>query len=154
MDQFTLTDAQKNTHTYTVQPHPAREGTRLVVQVMSLAAEPLGRILESQLAELVDDFMGGKITMDDDVAEVAFRKIGDIKWHQITGDLRKALAELDSPQLIRDVLKYTSRDGHSMADDGHFDVAYQQNYLEMLKAVARVVKVNGFLGFTGSLSND
>lgn len=149
MHEFNLIDAKGKPHTYLVQPHPAGEGTRLVLQVMGMAAEPLGRLLEGKLADLIERFASGALDMDAKVAD----ELKDVAWSAVAGDLRRVLADVDGTKLIRDVLRYTTRDGQRLADDGAYDFAYQQNYLELLKAVAQVIQINGFLGFTRSLAN-
>ena len=148
-DKFSLADTSGNPHDYTVQPHPAGEGTRLVLTLMGLAGEPLGRLLESELGGVAEKIKSGEVSLDDDVSELA----KGIDFSAIARDLRMALAAVDGPQLFCDILKYTHRDGHPLAESGHYDAAYQQNYGELLKAVWRVVQVNGFLGFIGSLTN-
>lgn len=146
MQKFNLTDADGDVHEYACQPHPAGEGTRLVVEVMSLAAEPIGRLLESKLTDLIEQFQTGEITLDDEIGELA-GELQTVEWSKVAGDLRRVIAETNSPQLIAEILKYTKRDGQPLANSGVYDTAYQQNYLEMLKAVAKVVQINGFLGF-------
>lgn len=152
MHELSLCDAQGKPHTYAIQPHPAGEGTRLVLQLMAMAAEPLGRLLESKLAELITKFSSGELDMDTDVKSLA-GELGDVAWSQVAGDLRRVLADVDGPALIRDLLRYTTRDGQKLAEPGAYDVAYQQNYIELLKAAAYVIQVNGFLGFTRSLAS-
>ena len=151
MHQFTLTDSKGQSHLYKVTPHPGREGTALVIELMGMAMEPLGRIVDSKLSELIQMYLEGEITGESEVEQLIMEHMPDIEWRQIAGDVRKVLMELPNPQLtIRKILKHTTRDGDRLVDDGAFDIAYQQNYLEMFKAAAHVTKINGFLGFTDS----
>ncbi|RAL23053.1 hypothetical protein DL240_09205 [Lujinxingia litoralis] len=153
MNELTIVDAKGTPHSYHIQPHPAGEGTRLVLQVMSLAAEPLGRLLESKLADMMNRFAEGEFGADTELSSLG-AELGDIEWHAIAGDLRRVIAEVDGTRLIRDLLKYTRRDGKALGEQGNYDLAYQQNYLEMLKAVVQVIRINGFLGFTASLASE
>lgn len=148
MTTFTLTDSSGKPHTYTVQPHPAGEGTRLVITLMGLAGEPLGRVLNSNLAGLVGKVQSGEVNLESNVNDL----LQDIDFSSVARDLRLALAAVDGLQLFQDLLKYTHRDGYPLAESGHYDAAFQQNYGELLKAVWEVIKRNGFLGFIGSLT--
>lgn len=166
MHSFTLADSQGKAHNYVVNAHPAGEGTPLVLYVISLAAEPIGRLVETKAADLIDvvinKIASGELSPDDDVSKLkeviggedVQRLLHGIEWSRVAADIRVSLAALDTPQLIRQVLKYTHRDGKNLALDGEYDQAYTRNYMELFKAVWAVVQFNGFAGFTISLVND
>lgn len=146
METFVLKDQKGAEHSYSVQPHPASEGTRLVLTLMGLAGEPLGRLFQSKAADLITQFQAGEISLDADLGGL----LQSVPWPAIAKDVRNAIACLDGQGLFSDILKYTMRDGKPLSQGIVFDIAYQQNYIELLRAVWKVVEVNGFLGFIGS----
>lgn len=148
MVNFELKGADGAMHSYVCNPHPAGEGTALMLDLMGIAGEPLARIIESQGAQIIEQFLGGEISLDSDIAEL----IQGVEWSQLARDLRSSIAVSGGAQLFVQLLKYTFRDGIHLTQSG-YDIAYQQNYGELLQAVAKVVKVNGFLGFIDSLGN-
>lgn len=146
METFVLKSQRGTEHSYSVQPHPASEGTRLVLTLMGLAGEPLGRLFQSKAAELITQFQAGEVSLDSDLGGL----LQSVPWAEVARDVRTALASVDGQQLFLDILKYTLRDNQQLSSSGVFDIAYQQNYIELLRAVWKVVEVNGFLGFIGS----
>jgi hypothetical protein len=50
-----------------------------------------------------------------------------------------------TPNLVKDIFQFTSRDNQSLFSDGHFGIAYQGNYMEELQALWEVIKFNGIL---------
>lgn len=145
---FELTGADGKSHSYVCTPHPAGEGTALMLDLMGIAGEPLARIIESKGAQLIEQFMGGEISLDSNVSEL----VQGVEWARLARDVRSAIAVSGGAKLFVEILKYTHRDGVPLTQAG-FDIAYQQNYGELIQAVAHVVKANGFLGFIGSLGN-
>jgi hypothetical protein len=145
---FSLKGADGKDHSYVCQPHPAGEGTSLMLDLMGIAGEPLARIIESKGAELIEQFLSGEVTLDSDISAL----VQGVEWSQLARDMRSAIAATGGAKLFIELLKYTHRDGMPLNAAG-YDIAYQQNYGELLQAVARVVKENGFLGFIGSLGN-
>lgn len=147
MTTFTLADSSGKPHEYKIHPHPAGEGTRLVITLMGLAGEPLGRVLNSNLAGFIGKFQSGEVDLDSQIGVL----MQDIDFSSVARDLRLAFASLDSLELFQNILKYTHRDGFPLAESGHYDSAFQKNYGELLKAVWKVIQVNDFLGSIGSL---
>lgn len=125
--EFTLLDDAGNPHGYVVPLHPAVEGQRLMCQILALAAGPL-----ADLATAYQRTDGNGLDADVDLAAVG-RQMG------------AALASDAPPRLIRDLLRYTARDGKALAQDGGFNDAYTGNYGELLFALWEVVKANRFL---------
>ncbi|MFU8802623.1 MAG: hypothetical protein ACNA8W_02330 [Bradymonadaceae bacterium] len=155
---FELKGADGAAHSYVCHPHPGGEGTALMLDLMGIAGEPLARIIESKGAELIEKFLSGELSFGEDGLEGAFANedistlIQGVEWSQLARDLRSAIALVGGAKLFMEFLKYTHRDGIQLGQAA-YDIAYQQNYGELLKAVAQVVQVNGFLGFIGSLVN-
>lgn len=125
--EFTLLDDSDTPHGYVVPLHPAVEGQRLMCQILALAAGPL-----ADLAAAFQRADGNGLDADVDLAAVG-RQVG------------AALASDAPPRLIRELLRYTARDGKGLAGDGDFNVAYTGNYGELLVALWRVVEANRFL---------
>lgn len=159
--EFALTGADGKPHSYMLNLHPAIEGQIIVWRLIAAGGEPLGRLLSDALSWedlfglLVAGIKGGK-------AEALDRLLDDPKALQgllaklnlrgIGVDLRAVvLSDLDVAGLARDTLRHTFRDGVPLDNDTNFDAAFAGNYAEMLRAVFRSVRENGFFALSGML---
>jgi hypothetical protein len=138
--KFSLKDKSGNNHQYELTLHPPSEsGIRIALQIAGLGIEPLAEMVGGILSEL--DLDGVQSMLDLDVeailTKVDFSKIGE--------KLRPALLSGDSPGLLMDILSLTYRDGKSLSDPEVFNPAYRGNYMELWKAVGKVIQINDFL---------
>jgi hypothetical protein len=142
-----MIDFQINNNNYTMTHHPAGEGVSLIFKLFAVAAEPLGRVLDSVISQVVKKVISGEITLDGDVKDVLKSLDGDFDFSSVAGDLKLALATINEQQLIKDLLKYVVREGASLASQAVFDRAFANNYGELAALLIRVIVENGFLGF-------
>lgn len=148
--EFTLTDAQGESHEYMITPHAASDGTRLCLRIMAMAGEPLGRLVSGNLGELIELFKSGEIDLDGEIdKELAKLKDLDVDLGATVRDIQAAIAEAGDEKFFRSLLRHTYRDGDPVHQEHNFDRFYQANYLELFQAVWKSVQVNGFLGFWG-----
>lgn len=111
-------------HAYLISLHPAAEGQRVVCQLLGLVAGPLAELIAAGIE-------GGS------AANVDFQGIGRQVGATLLGDA--------PPKLIRELLRYTARDGRALANEHEFNVAYTGNYGELMVALSEVVRTNRFL---------
>jgi len=145
---FELDDADGASHEYSCTPHPAREGSDIMWRLMALGAEPLGRAAKGllqtldagNLRQLMDDPKG----LEKISAAVDFAALG--------ADVRATLQATPMTDLVRGILKYTSRDGKRLDNQLHFDAAYTRNYGELLRAAWEAAQVNRFLSLPATSS--
>lgn len=151
---FTLEDADGDLHEYTCQPHKASEGTRLCLRIMGMAGEPIGRLVSSNLGDLIElvkqaqtgDGQGLDAQIDlDSIFDEA--KTLDLDFAQIIRDLQQSIAMAGDEKLFRQLFKYTYRDGEPLAKEGVYEGAYVANYMEQFRAAWAVIRANGFLPF-------
>lgn len=158
---FDLKDAKGESHTYEVVPHPPSEGMDILWILMGLGGEPVARLAQSVIADALQgvgesDEKPMTVGPDGSVKpSIGFSRIMDkidlekVDFSGAARDLRLAMASLPMTELVHKLLKYTSRDGKSLAVTDskklNFDQAYTANYMELLTAVWRVVAANGFL---------
>ncbi len=151
-EEFTLTDAVGNPHDYILTLHPATAGQAVMFQLMALAAEPLGRMLETLVG--VEDFMTAiDSNLSDAVAGVGDMDLGElltsIDWAVLGNDIRKVLGDPKCTAIVKELFRHTLRDAQPMSETMPFDIAYRGNYLEMLNVMWRIIKFNGFFPLTG-----
>jgi hypothetical protein len=129
--KLSLDDDQGQPHSYLIGAHPASEGLRLASRLFALVGAPFGKLLDVLVSsgEEADVDLGG-----------------------ISSQLSRALLEADMPALVKDLLRYTHRDGVDLANGVMLDTIYQANYGELADALAEVVEVNGFARFFSRLA--
>jgi len=143
MHQFEI-----NTTPYSMTYHPAGEGVKLVSQLFAVAAEPLGRVLNSFFAQLLQKIVSGEISLDADLKEgLAGLDLNQFDLSSVATDLKIALGSIDELKLIKSIVKYAIRDGQPLSNDAAFDRAFQKNYGELAQLLIYLVAENGFLGF-------
>lgn len=123
--ELTIADDIGGAHSYLIALHPAAEGQRILCQLLGLAAGPLAELLA---AGAVGDGLAAKVD-----------------FHGLGRQLSAVLLGEAPPRLIRDLLRYTSRDGRAMSNEHEFNLAYTGNYGELLVALSEVVQANRFL---------
>lgn len=153
MHQFSLDDRAGKAHQYRVEPHPAGVGAALALRVQALATEPLVEVLRTiasapGLQRLGTALQEGSeqdtTALLADAAGDLLRTVKDLDLSTIGRTLSGMLATKDGPDLVKQILARTWRDGRSLGEPMDFDAAYQANYGEMLRAVFEVVRYNGF----------
>lgn len=139
--QFQLEGADGQLHDYEVTPHKTSEGTELMLRVLALAAEPLGRLLDASLKR-------GDISMDDDLGET----LRGLDLSQIGGDVKAALLSLDA-ETLKQFFSRVKRDDKVLRLGTAYDDAYQGNWTEWVQALKEIVQANGFVPFLHMLAN-
>lgn len=145
--EFTLTDADGNTHKYTLLTHRATEGTALVLKLVDVGGDGLGRIVEAVLTS--EELLAALMSKGVEVDLKALAEQFDIRG--IVRDVRRALADIDGADLLRELVRHCSRDGKPLHVDANFDEAFRANYGELFALAWRSVQENKFLGFIGAL---
>ena len=149
---FNLTDADGGTHAYIVAEHPGGEGMAIAFELLSLGLPTVlrlaGAAMESDtfLATAVRAVSGTSLqagSEGDTLAELRSMLSG-IDFGQAAEDVRVALGSGQAPALVRRILSRTYRDGKPLSSDASFDLAYTRNYMELLKAVWQVARINRF----------
>lgn len=139
---FQLADFDGTPHRYEVQPHPPTEGTEIVFSFVALGAEPFASVIASVFA--AEDALAEVGTLGDaldlDLVEMA----GRIDWGKVGGDVKRSILSMPLSTLVRDVLRFTWRDGRPLANDIHYNAAFSRNYGELLQAVWEVAGANRF----------
>jgi hypothetical protein len=135
--EFMLTDADGAVHRYEVLPHPASEGQAVLLQLLAVAAEPVGRLASSVFegAGTVGELL------DSEPAKLMER----VDLGRLGADVKTAILSMQMDKLGADVLRHTMRDGKKLSDRVAFDAAFTRNYFEYLRAVWEVVQINRFL---------
>ena len=136
------TTFQIGEHAYDVTLHATRDGLKIVRALGRVLAGPLGAAVETAAKGA-----GG--------AAGLLSAIGEGRWSDLNIDLSDVGDKIGDaierlPEDIeRQILAHTLRDGKPLvAKDQYtatFDAAYQGNYGELLEALMRVVKLNGFI---------
>jgi len=151
---FILEDAKGNPHEYTVQPHKSSEGTRLCLRILGMAGEPIGRLVSSNLGDLIELVKGAqtgegkgldtRIDLDQIMAQI---KTLDLDFAQIVRDLQQSIALAGDEKLFQSLFAHTYRDGNPLAKQAVYESAYVANYMEQFQAAWAVIQANGFLPF-------
>lgn len=155
---FQLTDADGEPHDYEVQrPHRPIEranrwwgGVKLLQTVARAAGDPIARMLEANIGQLVEGFVSAEAQTVEGILDSEF---GDIELNEFDFELPEAwdafleaVERVQSDELFMQLLHHTSRDGAPLAQEEHFNSAYERNYMEMLRAAFKVAQYNGFFG--------
>jgi len=150
--QFTLEDADGNPHSYEVQPHAPTDGFRVCSRIAAAIIDPLAGTALSALVKTVPAALkrarqsDGSLNVDAILDDPEIMDgLGSLDFSSTGPGLRRAVESLDL-DLVRDVLRFTTRDGKPLSADLHFDTAYQRNYGELMKAVWKVGAHNRFFG--------
>lgn len=150
--EFTLTDARGAEHSYLVQEHPAGDGCAIFYELMGLGMPTLLGLLGAALKseELIRDVLAAMSAKSDEDAppfdwQDLARKLGELELEKVGQEIGRALATGKAPALTRALLSKTHRDG-KLLNGAAFDLAYQANYWEMVRAIFKVCQVNRFLG--------
>lgn len=154
---FTLTDADGAAHEYTVVPHPGTSGRRIVMKLAGMAAPALGeaaKALTTAIGEAADADKAaeaqagpaaiGKL-LDAEIGQV----LGAVDFGRIGEHVAAAAGEFDD-RLFAELFSLTSRDGTPLDKTSAFDAAYTANYVEMFKAVGKIIAVNRFFPLPGT----
>lgn len=154
---FTLTDADGTAHEYTVVPHPGTSGRRIVMKLAGMAAPALGeaaKALAAGMAEAaatdaaVEAQAGpaaiGKL-LDTEIGKV----LGSVDFGRIGEHIAQAAGEFDD-RLFAELFSLTSRGGVPLDKSAAFDAAYTANYVEMFKAVGKIIQINRFFPLPGT----
>jgi hypothetical protein len=112
--------------TYLILPHPASEGLRLATRLFALIGAPIGKLLESVADKGLDT---------------------NIDLGSVVSELAQAIVAEDAPALVKDLFKYTHRNGVDLSNQAMLDSAFQANYGELAEALAKIIEVNGFIRF-------
>lgn len=150
---FELADADGEIHNYEVHPHDAETGQVIVWRLLALGAEPLGRLAQGALEsgalveQLTETYQtgGAAALMELDTTELA-KSLDLAGMGEAIGQV---LAQGKAPELTREILKQTHRDGQPLNTSVAFGNAYRRNYGEMIAAVWKVVGINRFLPLPG-----
>ena len=131
--EFTLEDADGQSHSYRVTPHRPQAGTRIVHQLFAaLAPSVLALIPPGMISALKSGRGAGEL-------------LGQIDLAAAGPALSLALSSLP-PDIEAAILAETTRDGRPLKNELHFSAAYARNYWEMVQAVQKVTVYNGFFG--------
>lgn len=125
--EASILDDNGNPHSYLVGLHPAAEGQKVVCQLLGLVAGPLGELLAAGVRS------GGDLLGADVDLQAVGRQVGAM------------LLSDAPPRLVRELLRFTSRDGRGLAAEHEFNLAFTGNYGELLAALSEVVQANRFL---------
>lgn len=165
MHTFTLTSADGETVNYQTAPHNPIEGQEIMFLLIGLGLEPIATALSNLLKReallavfdglgMLDDTGGGApdLTVEalldrplPDLIEAIGAVAEPVKLGEVASSIRGSLARVNAGDLIRDILRFTVREGKQLSDDAAFGRAYSRNYAEMLGAAWEVVRYNRFL---------
>lgn len=123
-------------HEYLVTPHDGLEGIPILAEIAAIAAEPLLNFMKTQIVKGQAEGL--------DVAAV----MAEIDVSEVSKNIRESLHRLaERPQIIQAVFARTVRDGQPLSNPTAFKMAFQGRWVEMLKALAEIIKINGFIPF-------
>lgn len=119
---------------YHSTPLDGVEGIPVIAEIMSLASEPVIVMLKLQLSS------GGTTDLQTVFA--------DLDTSALAKSTREALHRLgERPEILMRLFSRTVRDGQPLSNPAAFKMAYQGRWMEMLKAIVEIVKLNNFLPF-------
>jgi hypothetical protein len=142
VESFDLVDADGRPHTYLVTLHPAEEGARILWALLAVGGEPLGAVLQSALGSVALE--GATL---ESLLDTKLDTLAAVDWSKVGHDLANTIRQTDMTGLSRMILRHTVRDGAQLADSTAFNLAFRGNYVELMQAVWRVIRVNRFLPF-------
>jgi len=160
--EFSITGKNGVENRYLVIAHPPTEGMDILWMLMALGGEPLARLAQSVIADalqtageagekIVEFGPGGEVKASTGLSKIMDQvDLERVDFVSAARDLRMVIGQLAMTDLVHKLLKYSTRNGKPLRQDGptgriNFDQAYTANYAEMLQAVGRVIAVNGFL---------
>lgn len=168
---FTLTDRWGAEHTYTTSAHPTDEGTEFIATATASGGEALFAVLEDPLMHALTGIFSpgadeegllpgsseGEIQAYAAKVEARgkkafFEALSKANLKGAGANFAKALSKLNTPVLMRELFKYTSRDGKRLRGDA-FNEAYPRNYSEYREAALAIFLVNDFSDFFGISSS-
>lgn len=151
--RFTLKDSEGVEHEYEIALVPPSQGMAMQFQLMALVVEPLapllGGVASSVMASIDSAAPGAKIKDIDFDLEAL---VGALDFGAVGATLSSVVARIP-PSLIRQLIGTAHRDRQSLKGQGAFDAAYQGNYMELYRAVAKIVQLNGFLPASDTIAN-
>jgi hypothetical protein len=155
--EVVINDAEGKPHSYQIRSHPTAEGLDLMVELVGLGAEPIGRLIEGALkAEDVAGMLGRALSGAVEEGEVGAGDVSalgsalqGLDLAAVGRDLRGVLATAKAAPLLQRLVRHSFRDGQSLAHPPHFAAAYQRNYFELLQAAWQVIRVNRFFPLPG-----
>ena len=126
--KVTIRDDSGQDHSYTLMPHPTTDGLKLGGKILSVVGVPSikailggtpskGSVLDSEI--------------DPEALEKGF------------GELVAKLLDGQFIDLVKDLLKHTTRDNMPLDNPAVFDGAFQANYGELAEALIWVIIQNG-----------
>lgn len=136
-------------HTYTTTLIPAEEGIDLIARLLALVGEPLAALVEGLLRDPAKVAALVKAATDENDATKIDALLGGASLSGMGAALRSGLGSVKAAPLIRDLLKWTIRDGAPLRDPAAFNAAYRGNYAEMFRAVWKVIAVNRLFPLPG-----
>ena len=140
---FELEDSDGQLHEYRVDTHPTREGSMLMLRLSALLSEPMLHAIRLGFKQMdrQDRAMG-----DIDIAAI----MEEADLDDLGGSLRAALSGLSAADL-HEFFAHSYRDGEPLQNVATYDSAYQGNWGEWMKALIRIIRVNGFMDFLSSM---
>ena len=139
--KFNLKDSKGNSHAYRVRPIPLSQGLGDAIELASYLAEPGIRLVQLGIQAKGADVELGEL-------------LRGIDFSQLGGDVAATLRKLAArPEIILRMFDGCVRDDKDLGVDGAFDAAYTANLGEMLRALAKIIEINGYLDFLGSSQN-
>ena len=155
MQEFTLQDAHGVDHDYMVQLMPATKGAAVSFELMALVVEPLAPMLGGVVhAAMAAMDRGGASSKASDV-------LGDIDvgvmlegldFAAVGAAISAVVARIPQP-LVRTLMGTVHRDGQPMSKQSAFDQAYTGNYMELMRALGKVIQANHFLPASDTIAN-
>ena len=133
---FSLSGADGVDHSYIVVPHPTSLAVPIVLEILGMLAPSLVQLL-------VAGVEGG---LDSDFETL----LREMDMSVLGRDLQASFHSL-SPETIRGLFVRTIRDGKELQQVAAYDTAYAGNITEFLKAIQKIVSINGFIPFLSTL---
>jgi hypothetical protein len=137
--EFTVEDANGEKHRYVGSLHkPTTDGIQISLQLAGLGLQPLIAGVKGILKE-----SGGDIEklIDSDVSTL----LEKLDVDTVLEKLQPALLSDQLPGLPHRLMKEWTRDAKDLSNEIVFNECYRGNYLELIKAMIEVIKVNRFL---------
>jgi hypothetical protein len=143
---FQLPDASGDLHQYLVIEHPAGEGMAVMYELLAMGSPTVLSLAAAALKseDLIRSVVGA-VSGDEAGLEMAElgKMLAGLDLSSVGPAIERALGTGKAPELTRQVLAHTFRDGKPLKGTG-LDLAYQANYGELLQAVWRVCSINRF----------
>lgn len=133
---FDLKDRSGASHQYVVTPHNATQGFAVIDAMLMIGLGPIAEALFS-VAQSPEAADGDTVSLSEILKHVDKESLvksiqGGV---QGVGGLSK-LAPL--------VFRFTMRDGQKLDSGAALDIAFTQNYSEMVQAFRKILDINGF----------